>query len=325
MNPKATPFIPRNFDNNDKKETNEVIKSIDFTKSEVNSTANGSKPSTSKITDKSKSKKKSKPTKVTLEQFISEKLKIDDEIKPKKVTISSTHNLKHKNKTQTHEMPNNLLDSSAPTRKRGKERESPKVKKPTTLKKIIIQEKSSSLEKSNNESIDIKTENDSQTENSDINDSKVVVNNDLDEINKKILHNKTYREYCNQKLSQEIDNIVVNLLSDLVVFQDRLYIRDPLKAKIRKRLSFGFREVTKYAIVNKVKMLIIAPDIEKIETKGGLDDTLTQLFKIINNNETPVVFALTRRNLGITCKKRGFISCVGVLNYDGSQVSLKII
>jgi selenocysteine insertion sequence-binding protein 2 len=277
--------------------------------------------STSKSSDKSKTKKKSKPTTVTLEQFISEKLKIDDEIKPKKVTINSTHNLKHKNKTQTHEMPNNLLDSSAPTRKRGKERENPKSKKPTTLKKIIIQEKSSSLEKSNNETI----ENDSQIENSDINDSKVVVNYDLNEINKQILHNKTYREYCNQQLSQEIDNFVVNLLSDLVVFQDRLYLRDPLKAKIRKRLSFGFREVTKYAIINKVKMLIIAPDIEKIETKGGLDDTLTQLLRVIRNNQTPVVFALTRRNLGITCKKKGFVSCVGVLNYDGSQVSRKII
>ena len=35
----------------------------------------------------------------------------------------------------------NVLDASAPTKRRGKEREKPKRKKPTTLKKLILQDR----------------------------------------------------------------------------------------------------------------------------------------------------------------------------------------
>lgn len=40
---------------------------------------------------------------------------------------------------QPYSAPHNTLDSTAPRIKRGKEREIPKVKRPTALKKVMIQ------------------------------------------------------------------------------------------------------------------------------------------------------------------------------------------
>ncbi|CAG2170583.1 unnamed protein product, partial [Oppiella nova] len=242
-----------------------------------------------------------KPSVLTLQQFITEKLKIDDKSPKPSQKTSSTH----PKKVQTHETPHNTLDSSAPTRKRGKERENPKAKKPTTLKRIINKERDGLVE----------------TQDSSLRSCDG--SHDLETINKKLLHTKAYREYCCQRLTQSIDQLVVNLLSDLVLFQDRMFSKDPIKAKTRKRLTFGFNEVTKYANINKIKLLVIAPDIEKIESRGGLDDSLSALISITQNNGIPIVFALNRYKLGRICKKKGYVSCVGVLNYDGSQDNFK--
>ena len=40
------------------------------------------------------------------------------------------------------------------------------------------------------------------------------------------------------------------------------------KAKIRRRLVMGLREVTKHLKVKKLKCVIISPNLEKIQSKG---------------------------------------------------------
>lgn len=78
--------------------------------------------------------------------------------------------------------------------------------------------------------------------------------------------------YCNQVLSKEIDESVTLLLQELVRFQERVYQKDPTKAKSKRRLVMGLREVTKHMKLHKIKCVIISPNCEKIQAKGESRD-----------------------------------------------------
>jgi hypothetical protein len=74
--------------------------------------------------------------------------------------------------------------------------------------------------------------------------------------------------YCSQMLSKEVDACVTDLLKELVRFQDRMYQKDPVKAKTKRRLVLGLREVLKHLKLRKLKCIIISPNCEKIQSKG---------------------------------------------------------
>lgn len=78
----------------------------------------------------------------------------------------------------------------------------------------------------------------------------------------------SFCRYCNQVLSKEIDESVTMLLQELVRFQERIYQKDPTKAKTKRRLVMGLREVTKHMKLNKIKCVLISPNCEKIQAKG---------------------------------------------------------
>lgn len=75
--------------------------------------------------------------------------------------------------------------------------------------------------------------------------------------------------YCSQMLSKEVDACVSELLRELVRFQDRTYQKDPVKAKTKRRLVLGLREVLKHLRLRKLKCVIISPNCEKIQSKGN--------------------------------------------------------
>uniref|UniRef100_A0A3Q3A2U7 SECIS binding protein 2 like n=1 Tax=Kryptolebias marmoratus TaxID=37003 RepID=A0A3Q3A2U7_KRYMA len=204
--------------------------------------------------------------------------------------------------------PHNPLDATPPRVKRGKERELPKVKRPTALKKIILKERegkkgkqsaeqeSSGQEEHEDESLqftdDLSREPASQEENglsvpSDASLSPASQNSPYsitpvsqgspassgigspmasNTITR--IHSRRFREYCNQVLSKEIDESVTLLLQELVRFQERVYQKDPTKAKSKRRLVMGLREVTKHMKLQKIKCVIISPNCEKIQAKG---------------------------------------------------------
>ncbi|XP_010293928.1 PREDICTED: selenocysteine insertion sequence-binding protein 2, partial [Phaethon lepturus] len=125
--------------------------------------------------------------------------------------------------------------------------------------------------------------------------------------------------YCSQLLSKEVDRCVADLLKELVRFQDRLYQKDPVKAKIKRRLVMGLREVLKHLKLKKLKCVIISPNCEKIQSKGGLDDTLHNIIDCASEQNVPFVFALNRKALGRCVNKAVPVSVVGIFSYDGAQ------
>ena len=58
------------------------------------------------------------------------------------------------------------------------------------------------------------------------------------------------------------------------------------------------REVAKGVKMRRVRTVIVAPNIEQIETEGGLDDLLANILQQAEAAGIPVVFALSRKKLG---------------------------
>ena len=64
------------------------------------------------------------------------------------------------------------------------------------------------------------------------------------------------------------------------------------------RASAHCREVAKAVKLRKAKTVVVAPNIEQIESEGGLDDLLGSILKQADEFGLPVVFALSRKKMG---------------------------
>ncbi|KAF1474983.1 Selenocysteine insertion sequence-binding protein 2, partial [Eudyptula minor novaehollandiae] len=247
-------------------------------------------------------------------------------------------------------MPHNPLDSSAPLVKKGKQREVPKAKRPTPLKKIILKEREQRKQQHLLEQTAVPKDEDNICQSAEnitedemlLQDSQAAVpvtqvaEGFLENIgikestegsmtskqltsNLPKIHSRNFRDYCSQVLSKEVDSCVTDLLKELVRFQDRLYQKDPVKAKIKRRLVMGLREVLKHLKLKKLKCVIISPNCEKIQSKGGLDETLHNIIDCACEQNIPFVFALNRKALGRCVNKAVPVSVVGIFSYDGAQ------
>ena len=129
--------------------------------------------------------------------------------------------------------------------------------------------------------------------------------------------------YADQVISKELNASVVECVGELKRFQDRAYFKDPVKAKMRRRLVFGLREVAKAVQLKRAKAVVVAPNIERIESEGGLDDVVSSIIADAKQNGIPLVFALTRNKLGQIVGKRMRISAVAVLDHNGADDQFK--
>ncbi|KAF3851372.1 hypothetical protein F7725_013144 [Dissostichus mawsoni] len=259
---------------------------------------------------------------------------------------------------QQDKIAHNPLDSTSPLVKKGKQREVPKAKKPTPLKKVILKEREERKQKRLLEERGLLPENElkptmmqkkksselrSPTPTEELEDqsemnctSQMVKEGDEEEDKEEIveqqpispvpcqpsrpkIHSRKFRDYCNQMLSKTVDECVTTLLKELVRFQDRLYQKDPMKARMKRRIVMGLREVLKHLKLRKVKCVVISPNCERIQSKGGLDEALYTIIDTCREQGVPFVFALSRKALGRCVNKAVPVSLVGIFNYDGAQ------
>ena len=82
--------------------------------------------------------------------------------------------------------------------------------------------------------------------------------------------------------------------------------------------------------VKKVVALLLAPDIDNVESKGGLNDVVGDLLKMAadtgefgDKKPVPVFFVMNRWTLKKATLRKVPISCVAVLNYHGSDQNFK--
>ncbi|KAF6727539.1 Selenocysteine insertion sequence-binding protein 2 [Oryzias melastigma] len=255
---------------------------------------------------------------------------------------------------QQEKVAHNPLDSTCPLVKKGKQREVPKAKKPTPLKKVILKEREERKQKRLMEERGLLPEDEQESkkeENADVvelgssveepddplesNEMNPTPEEDEEETDKTIqqpatspvpppanvpkIHSRKFRDYCSQMLRKDVDECVTVLLKELVRFQDRLYHKDPIKARMKRRIVMGLREVLKHLKLRKVKCVIISPNCERIQSKGGLDEALHTIIQTCREQAVPFVFALSRKALGHCVNKAVPVSLVGIFNYDGAQ------
>ncbi|XP_034396862.1 selenocysteine insertion sequence-binding protein 2-like isoform X2 [Cyclopterus lumpus] len=270
---------------------------------------------------------------------------------------------------QQDKIAHNPLDSTSPLVKKGKQREVPKAKKPTPLKKVILKEREERKQKrlldergllpedevkpadddddaaaeeveepcETNATDEVGSPTEELDDPSEFNGTNQEVREgdeetDKDEIiepqptspvpcpaSRPKIHSRKFRDYCSQKLSKDVDECVTALLKELVRFQDRLYQKDPMKARMKRRIVMGLREVLKHLKLRKVKCVVISPNCERIQSKGGLDEALYTIIDTCREQGVPFVFALSRKALGRCVNKAVPVSLVGIFNYDGAQ------
>ena len=102
--------------------------------------------------------------------------------------------------------------------------------------------------------------------------------------------------------------------------------------RVRKNIIMGLREVTKHANAGNLKLVVVAPNLEKVKAKGGLDDAVEKLktacsyvaMNIPGKEEpTPLAFALSRNALGRALNRSVPISCVGIRSVEGYEKDYK--
>ena len=128
-----------------------------------------------------------------------------------------------------------------------------------------------------------------------------------------------HREYVNQVLTQDLDLAVQELLDKLKFYYQRKK-QEKTNKKISKRYVKGFKECLKRSKDGTLKMLIMAPDIEKIEGEGGLNSLIDDLLQSCESHNIPIVFALSMRTLGqIVINSAALISVIGILDYSATE------
>uniref|UniRef100_A0A8C4X089 Ribosomal protein eL8/eL30/eS12/Gadd45 domain-containing protein n=1 Tax=Eptatretus burgeri TaxID=7764 RepID=A0A8C4X089_EPTBU len=138
------------------------------------------------------------------------------------------------------------------------------------------------------------------------------------------LHSQGYREYCCQLLSVHIDECVSLLLQQLMQLQEEASAAAGRggrggPAGSGRRLVMGLREVTKHLRLGRLEGLIISPNCDSSQGKGGLDEALQTALALAGAQGILVCFALGRKALGRCVNKLVPVSAVGIFSYAGAE------
>ncbi|XP_052888328.1 selenocysteine insertion sequence-binding protein 2 [Anopheles moucheti] len=133
-------------------------------------------------------------------------------------------------------------------------------------------------------------------------------------------HSRNFRPYCDHFISDELRELAEDVVVKLFNFQTKAYAKNPIKAVANKRFVVGFNEVLKLLELRKVRLVLVAPDLEPNET---IDQMVNNVKLLCRQSQVPYLFALKRRKIGFHLLKKAPISCVGVLSYAGCEDTVK--
>jgi len=66
----------------------------------------------------------------------------------------------------------------------------------------------------------------------------------------------------------------------------------------KKRYLIGLKEILKNLQAQKVNMVILATNLEKVEGQGGLDAFIAKIVQECDAQSIPLVYAMKRNHLG---------------------------
>lgn len=135
-----------------------------------------------------------------------------------------------------------------------------------------------------------------------------------------VQYSRAFRAYCDHLITDELRSHAETLVTKLFQFQANAYGKNPIKAVSNKRFCVGFNEILKYLETRKLKLVLIAPDLEP---NDSIDQLVERVKSICRQTRVPIVFGVKRRKLGFALLKKVPVSCVGVLSYSGADDTVK--
>jgi ribosomal protein L7Ae-like RNA K-turn-binding protein len=126
--------------------------------------------------------------------------------------------------------------------------------------------------------------------------------------------------YVDQDLSRELDEQVAEMISTAYFFQERARTADERKSALRRRLVAGLREVERGCRSGKLKLVVIAPNVEQgsVEVISPVEAQVAAIITAARGAQppVPVVFALSRKALGAAMGSTLRVSAVGFYTFE---------
>ena len=130
-----------------------------------------------------------------------------------------------------------------------------------------------------------------------------------------IRHSNSFREYCDHLITKEMRNLSITIIKDLLKFQENKFKQNPIKAKAHRRYVVGFQEVKKFLVIEKLKLIFIAPDLER---NSEIEKLVNDIKALAAEKKSFLIFSMPRRKLGYLLLKKVPVSVVGVFDYQGT-------
>lgn len=134
----------------------------------------------------------------------------------------------------------------------------------------------------------------------------------------KIVNKPGPRPYAKIVNDERVRPLLVEMLGELMRLQKRAVDEGNTKAK--RRLVLGLREVARGIRSHKVKMVVMANNLDEY---GVIDDKLQEIIDLAHNEAVPLFFEFTKRALGKAVGKNIKIAVIGIQNAEGAHQPFK--
>ena len=126
------------------------------------------------------------------------------------------------------------------------------------------------------------------------------------------------RPYAKLVNDESIKPTIIEMLSELMRLQRRAMEENNVKAK--RRLVMGLREVARGIRSHKVKLVIMANNLDEY---GVIDQTVQDIVDLAKTEEVPIYYELNKKGLGKAVGKSIKVAIVGVQSADGAHQQYK--
>lgn len=126
------------------------------------------------------------------------------------------------------------------------------------------------------------------------------------------------RQYAKIVNDDRVRPLLNEMLGELMRLQKRAV--EDKNAKARRRIVMGLREVARGIRAHKVKMVVMANNLDEY---GAIDQKLQEIIDLAEAEDVPLFFEFTKRSLGKAIGKSIKVAVVGIQNADGAHQPFK--
>jgi selenocysteine insertion sequence-binding protein 2 len=126
------------------------------------------------------------------------------------------------------------------------------------------------------------------------------------------------RPYAKLASDENVKILLTEMLGELMRFQKRAI--EEKNTKVKRRIVMGLREVARGIRSHKVKMVVMANNLDEY---GAIDEKLQEIIDLAHNEGVPVFYEFSKRNLGKAIGKSIKVAVVGIQNPEGAHQQYK--